>query len=338
MSVDLQLKTLKEHSRKEIFLCVVRAPGGSRIFVGASDGNVYDVDPLAEKPDFQPLAGHASFVTGVAVAGDLLVSGSYDCKLLWRKLAGDEIVHSVENAHSRWIRKVVASPDGRLIATVGDDMVCRLWEAPSGKLLHELRGHDEQTPHHFPSMLYTCAFSADGQRLATADKTGRICLWDVSTGARIKQLEAPGFYTWDPRQRIHSIGGTRSLAFTPDGKSLLAGGIGAIGNIDHLDGPARVETFDLESGQSTHVFSGDAKGLVEQLVFHAEGKWLLGVGGDNGGFWQVYDLAEKKVVRSEKAPMHVHAAALSDDAMQLCAVGHGKVVVWQVENAAPGSN
>jgi WD40 repeat protein len=337
MSVDLQLKMLKEHSRKEIFFCMARAPSSSRIFIGASDGNVYAVDPLAENAEFQPLAGHSSFVTGVAIAGDLLVSGSYDCQLLWRKLDGGEIVRSVENAHGRWIRKVVAAPGGRLIASVGDDMVCRLWEAPSGKLLFELRGHDEQTPNHFPSMLYTCAFSGDGQRLATADKAGRICLWDVSTGTRLQQLDASGFYTWDPRQRIHSIGGIRSLAFTPDGKSLLAGGIGTIGNIDHLDGPARVEVFDLESGQSAHVFSGDAKGLVEQLVFSPDGKWLLGLGGDNGGFWQIYDLAEKKVIRSEKAPMHVHAVALSDDATQLCAVGHGKIIVWQVENVAAGA-
>lgn len=334
MSPDLQLKLLKEHSRKEIFFCLARAPGSSRIFVGAADGNVYDVDPLAEKPDFRPLAGHSSFVTGVAIAGNHVVSGGYDCKLLWRSLDGGQIVNSVENAHSRWIRKVIASPDGRHIASVGDDMVCRLWEASSSKLLFELRGHEEQTPHHFPSMLYTCAFSGDGQRLATADKAGRICLWDVSTGTRITQLEASGFYTWDPRQRIHSIGGIRSLVFTPDGKSLLAGGIGTIGNIDHLDGPARVEIFDLESGQSTHVFSGDAKGLVEHLVFHPDGQRLLGLGGDNAGFWQLYDLAEKKVVRSEKAPMHVHAAAFSDDATQLCAVGHGRVVVWQVTNPA----
>jgi WD40 repeat protein len=330
MSVDLQLKLLKEHSRKEIFFCLARVPGSSRCFVGAADGNVYDLDPLADKPELVPLTGHSSFVTGVAVAGDVVVSGGYDCKLVWRKLDG-QIVPAAENAHSRWIRKVVASPDGRLIASVGDDMVCRLWEAPSGRLQHELRGHEAQTPNHFPSMLYTCAFSADSQRLATADKAGRICLWDASSGALVKQLEAPGFYTWDPRQRIHSIGGTRALAFTPDGKMLLAGGIGTIGNIDHLDGPARVEVLDVESGQSVHVFSGDSKGLVEHLVIHPEGKWLLGLGGDNGGLWQLYDLTEKKVARSEKAPMHVHAAALNDDATQLFAVGHGKIIVWQIE-------
>src|SRR5262249_13989505 len=189
-----------------------------------------------------------------------------------------------------------------------------VWEASTARLLLELRGHESQTPNHFPSMLYTCSFAADSQRLATADKAGRICLWDVSTGERLKQLEAPGVYTWDPRQRIHSIGGIRSLAFGPDGRTLVTGGIGTIGNIDHLDGPARVEVFDRESGQSVHTFSGDAKGLVEQLVFHPEGKWLLALGGDNGGFWQLYDLAEKKVARSEKAPMHIHAACLNQDA------------------------
>jgi WD40 repeat protein len=336
MPIDVKLKPLKEIGRKEMFFCVTRATGSSRIFAGAADGHVYDLDPLAELPELLPLSGHSSFVTGVAIAGDFLVSGGYDCKLLWRKLDG-QLVHSVDSAHSRWIRRVIASPNGRHIASVADDMICRLWDASTGTLLHELRGHEPQTLHHFPSMLYTCAFSGDGQRLATADKAGRICLWDVSTGLLIKQLEAPGFYTWDPRQRIHSIGGTRSLAFAPDGKTLAAGGIGTIGNIDHLDGPARVELFDTESGQSLHVFSGDAKGLVEQLIFHPSGNWLLGFGGDNAGFWQQYDLAEKKVATSEKAPMHVHAAVFNDDATQLFSVGHGKIVVWQIDSIAEPS-
>jgi WD40 repeat protein len=330
MATEIQLKLLEEHGRKEIFLSLARVPGGSRLLCGASDGNVYDLDPLAEKPEFEALAGHASFVTGVAIAGELLISGGYDCKLLWRRLDGGEIVHCVENAHSKWIRKVVASPDGKLVASVADDMVCRVWEAESAKMVHKLRGHEEQTPNHFPSMLYACAFSADGRRLATADKTGRICVWDVASGNRLQQLDAPGFYTWDPKQRIHSIGGTRAVTFSPDGKQLVAGGIGTIGNIDHLDGPARVEVFHLESGKSEHVFSGDGKGLIEQLLFHPEGKWMLGVGGDNGGLIQAYDLAEKKVTRSDRAPMHIHAAALNEDATKLFAAGHGKIAVWEI--------
>jgi hypothetical protein len=91
-----------------------------------------------------------------------------------------------------------------------------------------------------------------------------------------------------------------------------------------------VEVFDLAEGKGVHVFEGDAKGLVEQLCFHSENKWLVGLGGDNGGFVQFYDLAEKKVLTSEKAPMHVHAAALSEDHTRLFAAGHGKVAVWEI--------
>lgn len=330
MTMDVQLKVVREHSRSEMFLSLARVLGGSRVLVGASDGNLYDFDAAAEKPEFKTLAGHSSFVTGVAIAGEVVVSGSYDCSLVWRKLDGGEIIRQVADAHARWIRKVLASPDGRLVASVGDDMVGRVWESSTGKLLYELRGHESRTPHHFPSMLYTCAFSADSQRLATADKTGRICLWDLASGSKLRVIEAPGFYTWDPRQRIHSIGGTRALAFSSDGKLLVAGGIGTIGNIDHLDGPARVEVFDADSGQSVHVFSGEGKGLIEQLLFHPSDQMLLGVGGDNGGLWQAHDLAEKKTIRSEKAPMHIYAAELSDDAKQLYAVGHGRIVVWDV--------
>ncbi len=330
MTAEVTLKLAKEHGHQGIFLGLACVPGASRLLLGAADGKVYDVDPLAEKPEFKALEGHTSYVTGVALAGEVLVSGGYDCKLLWRKLESGEVVHTAENAHARWIRKVVSSPSRQVVASVADDMVCRLWEAPSGKLVHELRGHDERTPHHFPSMLYTCAFTPDDQRLATADKTGRVCVWDVASGSKLAQLAADGLYTWDPKQRIHSIGGARSLAFSPDGKMLVVGGIGKIGNIDHLDGPSRVEVFDWESGQSQHVFEGEAKGLVEQLLFHPEGKWLVAVGGDNGGFVQFYDLGEKKVFKSEKAPMHVHAATLNEDGTKLFAAGHGKLAVWEI--------
>jgi WD40 repeat protein len=266
----------------------------------------------------------------VAIAGDVIVSGGYDCRLIWRKLESGEIIRTVDNAHARWIRKLAASPDGRVVVSVADDMVARVWEASTGKLLHELKGHAEQTPHNFPSMLYGCAISADGQKLATVDRVGKICVWDLSGGARLQELDAPGFYTWDPKQRIHSIGGTRAVAFSPDGKTLVAGGIGTIGNIDHLDGPARVEVFDLEGGKSTHVFLGDEKGLIQQLAFHHEGRWLVGVGGAGGGLMQFYDLAEKKIVKADKAPMHIHAISLSEDSSKLFAAGHGKLAVWEI--------
>ena len=325
-----KLKLAKDMGSQQIFLSLARVKESGRVFLGASDGKVYDIDLLAEKPEFKSWDGHGPYVTGLALSGETLVSGGYDCKLIWRSIASGEVIRTVEAAHSRWIRKLAVSPDSRRFASVGDDMVCRVWDFESGKIVHELKGHEAITPNNFPSMLYTAAFSPNGQHLATADRVGQICIWDANTGSKLQTLQAPGFYTWDPKQRIHSIGGIRSVAFSPDGETIVAGGIGHIGNIDHLDGPSRVEVFAWQKGEKLHEFLGDAKGLVESFAFGPDSKWLIGVGGDNGGLIQIYDLEAKKVVKSEKAPMHVHACILNESADKLFACGHGKVGIWEV--------
>src|SRR5690606_8903404 len=135
-----------------------------------------------------------------AVAGEHVVSGSYDCQLSWWHPGNEQPVRTVA-AHEKWIRMVDASPDGKLLASVGDDMVCRIWNAADGKLVHELRGHAPITPHHFPSMLYAVAFSPDGKLLATGDRTGVVILWDHEQGKELGRVDASGVYTWDPKQR-----------------------------------------------------------------------------------------------------------------------------------------
>lgn len=330
MPLPTEIKQIKDLSRKEILLCIALAADGKRVFAGASDGRVYVGDPTAEKPEFAAWEGHESYVTGVAVAGSFVVSGGYDGRLIWWNAETGEKIRSLD-AHQRWIRGVVATADGSRIASVADDMVCRVWEADGGRMIHELRGHDPVTPHHFPSMLYACAFSADGTRLATVDRVGKAVVWDALSGAKLGQVEVPEMYTWDPRQRIHSIGGPRSIAFSPDGKRLAIGGMGQVGNIDHLEGKSRVEAFDWEQGKRTHEFPGDQfKGLVEQLIFAPTGEWLLAVGGDSGGFVQLLDMTEGKIVKQEKAPTHIHDAVVTADGSRLYAAAHNRLLVWQI--------
>ena len=225
---------------------------------------------------------------------------------------------------------MVATPDGSVLASVADDMVCRLWEVSTGRLLGELRGHAELTPAQFSSMLYAVAISPDGGKIATGDKVGHINVWDRESGRSIAQLEAPELYTWDPVQRRHSIGGIRALAFSPDGRHLAAGGSGRISNIDHLDGQARVEVFDWPTRKRTHSFTSEKfKGLVHRLCFEPKGEWLLAAGGgDKDGFLMFYNLAAKKTLAEEKAPMVIHDVALSESANMIYSVGHRKIVVF----------
>jgi WD40 repeat protein len=326
------LKVVKTLSTPGAVFAVARRPNTSRLFVGGSDFKVYDLDPAQAKPEFKELGRHTSYVTGMVLAGNALITGSYDGRLIWWDTEKRSQLRAVE-AHKKWIRRLAVTRDGKTLASVSDDMVCRLWDATTGKPLHELRGHKEKTPTHFLSMLYACTFSPDGRFLASADKVGHIVVWETATGKQVITLEAPGMYTWDPIQRRHSIGGVRSVAFSPDGKLLAVGGIGKIGNIDHLDAKARIEVFDWQKGDKTHLLESDKfKGLVEQLQFHPQGDWLLAAGGAGDGFLEFIDLKEKKkYLRQEKVPMHVHDFALSEAADTIYAVGHGKVLVLEMK-------
>ncbi|MFM8251730.1 MAG: WD40 repeat domain-containing protein [Planctomycetota bacterium] len=354
-----QIKVLKELNRKEIFLSIARDAKSGRLFCGASDFKIYGVqDPLAEKPEFSAWTGHSSYVTGLACAAGHLISGSYDGQLIWWDLnaapaadatnatapanaaapanataAGEAAGPRVRTiaAHQKWIRKVVASPDGQWIASVADDMVCRVWESATGQLRWELKGHAERTPQHFPSMLYACAFHPSGEQLATVDKVGHVVVWNLANGQPLMTMETPTMYTWDPKQRVHSIGGPRSLAFSPDGKLLAVGGMDQVGNIDHLEGKSRVEVFEWSKAERVQEFTGDGfKGLVERLIFLPDGECLLGLGGDNGGFVQAFDLKEKRILKQEKAATHVHDAVLGETSERLYGAAHQRLIVWEL--------
>jgi WD40 repeat protein len=329
------LKLVKELPRKEIVFALAHPPGTPRLIFGGSDFRVYDVDLDRDKPEPRAMEGqgHDSYVTGLAVSasGRWVVSGGYDGRLIWWDLKQGTRGRVIEG-HAKWVRKLAATcgcdEEGALIASVADDMVCRLWDAETGALRHELHGHEAMTPHHYPSMLFACAFSPDDRFVATGDKVGHVVVWDVATGKPAATLEAPVMYTWDPVQRRHSIGGIRALAFTPDGSGLAVGGIGKIGNIDHLEGPARVEVFDWRKGERTHEFGDLPKGIVERLVFHPDGNRLVAVGGANDGFLLVLDLKAKSVLVQEKASTHVFDATPGDTPETLYTAAHGKVAAY----------
>jgi len=324
----------KKHDlkQKNMIFSLARVAESERLYVAGSDFNVYEIDLASNTPELSQFEGdgHESYVTGVAIAGDKVISGSYDGRLIWWDASTRTQLSDV-TAHSRWIRRVIPSPDGKLVATVADDMLAKLWNAQTGELVRELADHSPMTPHNYPSMLYAVAFSLDGRLLATGDKIGHVAVWDVESGQKVGEVEAPVMYTWDPKQRRHSIGGIRGVAFSSSSEVLAVGGIGKIGNIDHLGGPSRIELFDWKSGKRLHEIS-DTKfqGVIEQIIFHPSDEWFLAVGGDHKGFISFYETQTGKLMHQDRAADHVHAVAVNESFDRIYTAHHHRIMSWNL--------
>ena len=76
-------------------------------------------------------------------------------------------------------------------------------------------------------------------------------------------------------------------------------------------------------------------GLVEQIAFAPDGSWFIAAGGDHNGFISVYETKSGKLIKQEKAPMHVHQFVVNEPHDTVYAVGHQRLVTWELKAPAP---
>ena len=310
-------------------LCVALVPGTAKAYAGGSDGKIALID--FDDPKGKPEAwdAHTGYVSGLALAGKFLVSGGSDHRLIWWDPAMKTKIRELVSHDKKWIRSVAASPDGKRVASVGDDMVARVWDAESGKLVHELIGHEKITPYGLISKLYCVRFSADGKFLATGDQTGTAIIWDAVTGKQAGKIRASNLYTADTNG--HTYGGCRAVAFSPDSSRLaLAGNIA--GDTSTIGGSkGLVQIFDWKAGKMTHDLPTKINGFFESIQFHPKDPWLFaGCGAGDGKKVVLFDLDKKAVIQEFPTGRPILDIALNESADMLVAVGRAKAIRWHL--------
>jgi hypothetical protein len=328
------------------FYALALDPAGGRLFGGSDDYAVHVFDLASDKKEAAARwTKHDNYVAALACvrrdSQTLVISGSYDRQLVWWDAGSGQPVRVVE-AHAGWVRDLAAFPDGSRLASAGDDMLVKLWETDTGRLVRTFEGHARLTPQGHVTALYAVAVSPDGKYLAGGDRAGAVFVWEADTGQVTQSFQVPVLYTYDPVQRKRSIGGIRALTFSPDGNLLAVGGIGQVGNVDGLAGPAHVEVWDWRKPEQRAAAGVQGhKGIVNHLQFLPDGSWLIGAGGgsDNGflAFWKADPLPDAAKDKKDALPVqrhktdgHLHRFCLNADATELYAAGHKKLEVWSL--------
>lgn len=109
----------------------------------------------------------------------------------------------VQLGHTDQVRSVAFSPDGRYLASVGQEAGVKLWEVASGREITTIAGK--------ASGYFSVVFSADGKYLLAGGGEGVLELFDVAAAKSIRSFTG------------HSIIVT-SVALSADAKYALSGG------------------------------------------------------------------------------------------------------------------
>jgi WD40 repeat protein len=107
----------------------------------------------------------------------------------------------LQSGHAASVSALAFSPDGKWLASGGDDHLIAIWETASGRVLRKLQAHTGK--------IGALAFSPDGKLLASGSADGSSILWEPLSGRAIRRFLAPP-------------GNIEHLAFSPDGHLYVA--------------------------------------------------------------------------------------------------------------------
>ena len=246
-------------------------PTGRYVFAGAEDLNVYRWD--LQTGEKLTLAGHESWVRSMTFSPDgvWLLTAGWDGRIGWWRTDSDagqpDRMIEAHHGSARWVS---VSSDGRLLASCGNDLFVRIWDAENGRLVAEMTGHKRHP--------YAVAFHPEGRQLVSEDLMGGIKVWSVPDGKELRSIDA-GVMTGYDNKFAADMGGARDMQFTADGSTLACAGITNVKNSFAGVQDPIVVLVDWKAAKIKQILkvAGDFQGVAWGVRFHPNG-FVVGAG------------------------------------------------------------
>ena len=284
--------------------------------------------PLNTTSAFDRYTAHGGPIKGLAYSEKLglLVSTSFDyTAVVWDSGSMKELKQLI--GHNAAVNTAAFSPDGRWLATAGDDNQILLWDVST------LRGPQVQLVPRLldghTAKVVDLAFSADGKYLASASWDRRVGIWDISA-LKLKHYLSG-----------HQ-GPVNTAKFSGDGRYVYSGG--ADGHIrlwrlatgEYLRSVVRngfgINVMDLSPELNVLAYGG-SNGMMRSISINADGPEIELWNGGPPVLAVTIDSQTKKMIFSTSEGRVVIADALVGEIEHDFRAVKGPIWAMQLANA-----
>ena len=198
-----------------------------------------------------------------------------------------------------WVTSVCYAPDGKTLASAGEDSLVKIWDTATYQCLHTLRGHKKT--------VWSVCYAPDGKTLASAswDKSAKI--WDARTGKCLCTLQ-------EHRDGIHSV------CYAPDGKTLASASADKLVKIWHTSTYKCIRTLQGHTD------------VVWDVCYAPDGKTLASASEDS--LVKIWDTSTGKCLKTmTDHDASVHSVCYAPNGKTLTSAGfYNSVKIWDARN------
>ncbi len=252
------------------------SPDGKRLAAACGRPASVRIWDVASGADAVPLPGHRRPVASVSFSpdGKMLVSQGLDQTVRFWDVARGEQIHQATSGDLDFMGTFAPalsfSPDGSMVtgtATDWFDPKVRVWGTARGDLLAEWSIPDKCAK--------ASAFLPDGKTLVALGMYGRVQLWSVPSGQKIRSF-SPGSGTSACRYL--------NLAVSPDGRTLATSEASpGVEQAPGVEQPAFLRVSDCQTGRTLVQIKAPNRGALH-LAYSPDGRILASGGAAGDGY------------------------------------------------------